>query len=218
MKIQVNNITLNYNKTGKRNPLILLHGNGEDLHIFDKLTNKLKKDYTIYAIDSRNHGESSKTDDYSYESMSQDILCFIKELQLKDVSIVGFSDGAILGILLTMEHKNLFRKMVLLGPNLKPTDFKKNEYNYLMNEYKKTNDPLLKLMLEQPDIELEELKKIKTPTLVVAGQYDIFYRKVFTDITNTIPGAQLKIMKGHDHASYIIDTDILYSDLKEFIQ
>jgi len=217
-KIQVNGIIVNYKETGKGKPVILLHGNGEDLHIFDKLSDKLKKHYTIYAIDSRNHGESSKTKDYSYETMSEDIFYFIKELDLKDVSVIGFSDGAIISLLLELRHEGIFGKMVLLGANLKPTDFKKKEYNFLINTYKKTEDPLIKLMLEQPNIQLKELEKINPPTLVIAGQDDIFYRKTFTDITSAIPSASLKIMKGHDHASYIVGTDILYPDLIKFLQ
>lgn len=217
-KIEVNDITLNYKETGKGKPIILLHGNGEDLHIFDKLTDKLKKHYCVYAIDSRNHGKSSQTDDYSYETMAHDIFCFIKELDLKKVSVIGFSDGAIISLLLELKYEGLFNKMALLGINLKPTDFRKKEYNFLMNAYTKTKDPLIKLMLEQPNIELEELNKIKTPVLVIAGQNDIFYRKTFINITNAIEGAYLKIMKGHDHGSYIADTDILYPDLIEFLQ
>ncbi|MFV0329106.1 MAG: alpha/beta fold hydrolase [Dysgonomonas sp.] len=100
MKIEVNNIILNYIKEGAGKPVILLHGNGEDHHIFDKLIVKLKQNFTIYAIDSRNHGESQMTDDYSYETMAEDIYQFIQKLSLKDVSVIGFSDGAIISILL----------------------------------------------------------------------------------------------------------------------
>lgn len=217
MKVNVNNITLNYKKTGKGKPVILLHGNGEDLHIFDQLTDKMKRHYTVYAIDSRNHGVSSKTQDFGYDAMAHDIFCFIKELNLEDVSLVGFSDGAIIGLILAMRYENLFSKMVLLGVNLKPTDFKKREYDFLLEMYDKTKDPLIKLMLEQPDIDLSELKRIDIPTLVIAAQYDLFYRKTFQDIADTMPKAELKIMKGHDHGSYIVNSDVLYPILKEFL-
>ena len=82
MNIKVNGITLEYSKEGTGEPLILLHGNGEDHHIFDKLAEKLKEKFTVYAIDSRNHGKSSMTDDYSYETMAEDIFSFINALEL----------------------------------------------------------------------------------------------------------------------------------------
>lgn len=218
MKIEVNNITLNYTKEGIGSPLILLHGNGEDLHIFDKLADKLKKSFTVYAIDSRNHGNSTKTEDYSYESMSGDIYQFIKGLNLENVSIVGFSDGAILSALLILKYPDLFAKMVWLGINLKPTDFKEDVYNYLVEEYQKTKDPLLKMMLEHPNIELDDLKSIRIPTLVVGAEDDLFDEKSFRKIADTMPNARLKIMQGYDHGSYVLNEDILYPDLLEFIQ
>lgn len=218
MKIEVNNIELNYIKEGSGRPVILLHGNGEDHHIFDELIIKLKEHFTIYAVDSRNHGESSKTNDYSYETMAEDIYLFIKKLNLTDVSLVGFSDGAILGVLLSLQHPLLFSKMALLGINLKPTDFKEDIYNYLVEEYQKTKDPLLKMMLEQPNIELSQLSEISTPSLVVAGEDDLFYEKSFEDIAKTLPNGKLRVIQGHDHGSYIINQDILYPDLIEFLQ
>lgn len=218
MKVEVNNISLSYAKEGNGKSLILLHGNGEDHHIFDKLIGRLKKNFTVYAIDSRNHGESTITEDYTYETMANDVYLFINKLGLKDVSIVGFSDGAIISLLLSLKYQNIFERMVLLGVNLRPQDFKKSIYGYLQCEYETNHDPLIKMMLEQPQIELEELRKIETPTLVVAGQNDLFYRKGFRDIVSTMPDAELKIMQNHDHGSYIIDQDLLYPVLKEFLQ
>ncbi len=218
MKIEVNNITLNYITEGQGNPLILLHGNGEDSGIFNELTEKLKENYTIYAIDSRNHGGSTKTEDFTYETMAEDVYQFTEKLELKNVSVIGFSDGAILSLLLAIDHDNLFHKMVLLGVNLKPTDFKTDIYNYLVDEYENTKDPLIKMMLEQPNIELEQLKDIHTPTLLIAGEDDIYKEESFDDIVKIMPNARLQIMKGHDHGSYIINKDILYPYLENFLK
>lgn len=217
MQIEANNITLNYTQSGKGKPVILLHGNGEDLHVFDQLVNKLNAHFTVYAIDSRNHGESSKTEDFSYETMAEDIFQFIQNLQLKDVSVVGFSDGAIIATLMSIAHKDIFKKMVLLGINLKPSDFKKEIYDSIVEGYDNTKDPLLKLMLEHPNIELSELKSISTPTLVIAAEDDLYHESLFTDIVETMPNASLEIMKGHDHGSYIVNNDILYPYLEKFL-
>lgn len=217
MKITIGDIQLNYTKHGNGFPLILLHGNGEDHHIFDKLGKLLKEDYTVYAIDSRNHGESSKTDDYSYASMAKDLKEFIKILKLKEVSIVGFSDGAIIALTLAIDNPKLFRKMVLLGVNLQPSDFKEEYIKELLGEYKKTENPLLKLMLEQPNIELKQLRNVTTPTLIVAAEYDLFKPELYSSMVKTLPNAELIIMPGHNHDSYVIGQDILYSHLRDFL-
>lgn len=217
MKINVNNITLNYIQEGQGEPLILLHGNGEDLQIFDKLISKLKKQFTVYAIDSRNHGSSTRTEDFSYETMAEDIHQFIEKLELKHVSVIGFSDGAIISLLLTLKYPLIFKKMVLLGVNLKPSDFKLDIYNSIVEEYEKTQDPLFKMMLEQPNIELDDLKEINTPTLVIGAEDDLYNEDSFQNIADTMPDTELKIMKGHDHGSYVINSDILYPSLNEFL-
>jgi pimeloyl-ACP methyl ester carboxylesterase len=215
MKMKVNNIELAYKKMGSGEPLLLLHGNGEDHHIFDAITSKLQNHFTVYAIDSRNHGESTKTDDYSYETMAADIDAFIRHLNVGKVNIVGFSDGAILALLLAM-NSNLIRKMALLGVNLKPEDFTEESYQYLQDTYAETKDPLLKLMLEEPNIELSALKKVTAPALVLAAQEDLFKPESFVNLTNALPTAELKIMNGHQHDSYIVNQDILYPDLLKF--
>lgn len=216
MKITVNNIDLAYEKSGSGEPLLLLHGNGEDRHIFDVITAKLQNDFTVYAIDSRNHGESTKTEDYSYETMAKDMYSLIKHLNLGKVNIVGFSDGAIISLLLALNQGECINKMALLGVNLKPDDFTEESYQFVEKTYEETKSPLFKLMLEHPNIELADVKHVTTPTLVVAAEQDIFRPESFVNLANTLPDAELIIMKGHEHDSYIVNQDILYPDLLKF--
>lgn len=218
MRKKANNIEINYTKNGEGRPVILLHGNGEDYHIFDKLIPLLSNSYTVYALDSRNHGLSDKSDDYGYHSMMLDVISFIKVLDIKSPSLIGFSDGAIVGLMIALSESGLLDKLVLMGANLSPSDFKDESLEWLKDEFKKNNDPLFKLMLEEPNIDLESLKSISNKSLVIAGEDDIFKDETFDNIARMIPDAELKIMKGHDHASYIIGQDILFPTLKYFLE
>lgn len=218
MDININGTTLYYEKAGKGFPLIILHGNGEDHHIFDMINDKLKKNFCVYAIDSRNHGQSSMTNDYRYETMANDIYEFIQTLHLDNVNIIGFSDGAIISLILSLNHHEVINKMALLGINLKPEDFIEDNYRFILEKFKETHDPLLKLMLEEPQIELEDVKDLYVPTLLIAGEYDLFKQDTFVKLKETLPLAKLKIMKDHDHSSYIVNQAILYNDFIEFFQ
>ncbi|NEW04652.1 alpha/beta hydrolase [Paenibacillus sp. SYP-B3998] len=218
MLVNINGTTIFYRTAGTGSPLILLHGNGEDHHIFDKIIEKLEGDFSIYAIDSRNHGQSMKTGDYSYETMSEDIYAFIQALKLEKVNVVGFSDGAIVSLILAMNHGESIEKMALLGVNLKPEDFTEKSYQFIMDTYKETSDPLFRLMLEQPNIELKDVEKVKTPSLIIAADNDIFKPETFVKLTEALPNAELKIMKNHEHDSYIVDQDILYADFIHFFK
>lgn len=216
MNIQANGISLFYEVSGKGTPLVLLHGNGEDHHIFDCLSNQLKTSFTVYALDSRNHGQSEKTNDFSYETMAKDLCLFIENLGLEKVDLLGFSDGAITGLMAASKQPERFHKMALLGVNLKPSDFTPENYQALKTAYAESKDPLLKLMLEQPNIELASVKHIQIPTLLIGAENDLFKPTMFYDLAAAMPKAQLKIMEGHEHDTYIKDTDILYPELLRF--
>lgn len=217
MLVKVNDVDLYYERQGEGAPLLLLHGNGEDHSIFTSLATKLKSHFTVYAIDSRNHGRSCKTTDYSYDTMAEDIYQNISALELHNPSVIGFSDGAIISTMLEIKHPDTFAKIVLLGINLKPSDFKEENLNYLAAEYQKTNDPLLKLMLEEPNIEMESLSLIKAPTLVVRAEDELFRDELYDEIVGTMPNAELLIMKEHSHDSYVVNSDALFDKLLLFL-
>lgn len=218
MNINLNGINIHYRQSGRGAPLILLHGNSEDLGIFDKLAHRLKDHFTVYAIDSRNHGKSSVTDDFGYDAMARDVTCFVEALELRDVSVVGFSDGAIIALRMAMDNPSVFRRMALLGANLSPDDFKPEVLEYLKAEYERTGDPLVKLMLDEPHIEPEELCMIHIPALVIAAEDDIYKADTFERITSSLPDARFLLVEGHDHGSYICGNDMLYPDLIAFFQ
>lgn len=216
MKIDANGISLFHETQGNGRPLILLHGNGEDHHIFDPLAQKLAADFTVYAIDSRSHGQSQKTEDIAYETMADDVGCFIQTLGLDRAGLLGFSDGAIIALLLAMKQPSAVGRLALLGINLKPGDFKEEEYQNIKDTYQQTKDPLFKLMLEQPDIELDDVRMVRTPVLLVGAEHDVFKPETYLNLAAALPNARLKIMAGHDHASYIVNQDLLYPDLMAF--
>lgn len=218
MKKEVNGIALYYEQMGTGSPMILLHGNGEDHHIFDKLSEKLKNDFTVYAIDSRNHGQSDITDDYTYETMAEDVYAFIESMQLSKVDIIGFSDGAIISLMLAMKHAPVLHKMALLGVNLKPEDFTEESYQLIKETYEETKDPLFKLMLEQPNIELSDVEDVHILTHLIAAENDIFKPETFEELVAALPNATLKIIEGHEHDSYIVGQDMLYPDMIHFFK
>jgi pimeloyl-ACP methyl ester carboxylesterase len=208
--IPVNGTTLHYAKSGIGSPLLLIHGNGENHHIFDVIAERLSADFTVYSIDSRNHGESGKTDQFSYNVMAEDFYQFILALQLDKPDIIGFSDGAINALILAQNHGNAVGKIALLGVNLHPEEIKAEILAEIQAVYDETADPLYKLMLEEPNIDLASLAGVTNPTLVVAGEDDLIYTEVFINASAAIPNAILLLFGEQDHTSYIVDTDFFY--------
>jgi pimeloyl-ACP methyl ester carboxylesterase len=146
MFVNANGISLFYELKGQGEPLLLLHGNSEDHHIFDPIVKKFSVNFTTYAIDSRNHGQSQQTNVFKYEPMAEDIYNFIKALNLGKVNLLGFSDGAILSIMLAKNHPETVKKMALLGPNLKPDDLKDEGRKIVEQLYELNKSPLFKMI------------------------------------------------------------------------
>ncbi|MCL2253391.1 MAG: alpha/beta hydrolase [Lachnospiraceae bacterium] len=210
MIIRVNGIDLFYQKSGQGTPFLLLHGNGEDHTIFDVLTEHLSRDYTVYSIDSRDHGKSSRVKELDYDSMMEDIAEFIRELDIEKPILYGFSDGGIIGILMAVKYPQMLSKLIISGANIQP-DGIKGIYTVLMKiVYFFTRNEKFKMMLTQPNIDIEELGKIVTPTYVFAGSKDFVKDEHTRMIAENIKNSVLKIFEGEGHASYVLHSKKLY--------
>lgn len=216
MKITVNGVTLYYEIVGQGTPLILVHGNGDDHHIFDAAVSVLEKHFTCYLLDSRGHGMSSKVTINNYEEMADDLLGFVDALQLKHPVYSGFSDGGVIGLLAAMKRPDLFAKIIICGANLFPKGVKLWMRLYLKISSLFDKDPLLKLMLEQPNIPPSALKKVNSPTLVVAGSKDLIKESHTRTIAGSLKNSELMILPGENHDSYVVNSDKIAKIILDF--
>lgn len=217
MIAKVNGVSLYYEIKGQGRPLILVHGNGEDHHIFDQLVDGLKEYFTCYCLDSCGHGQSSSVDVYSYQAMAEDVIEFINELELKEVSYYGFSDGGIIGLLIASQT-DLLEHLIISGANTNPQGLKGQIYYLMKMAYIFKKDPKVKMMLEQPHINNHQLSKIKAKTLVLAGSKDMIKESHTINIAHHINNSELMILAGENHSSYIINSTKLASIILNFIK
>ena len=217
MKILVNNVNLYYEEYGNGQPIILLHGNQETHEIFDKLIHKLKENYKVYAIDSRCHGKSENPIDISYDLMCDDIIEFIKKLNIQKPILYGFSDGGIVGLLIAIKEPNLLSNLIISSANITPDvlTFFDNMITKLF--YFFTRSKYIKMMLDEPNIPLRDLKKINIPVHVLAGEKDVIKYEHTKLIADNISNSTLEIIKNENHGSYIIHSDKLYEIIKKYI-
>lgn len=207
MIVHINGIDIFYEKCGHGDPLILLHGNGESHKIFDKAIDELKERFTIYAIDTRGHGQSDKVSDIHYSEMVEDVYSFIKALELNNPVLYGFSDGGIIGLYLASKYPKLLSRLIISGANTTPSGIRNVWLIIFRIIYWVTRDSKFKMMLEEPNISGEELQKIEVPTTVLAGSKDMIKKEHTEYIACNIPNSSLKILEGEGHGSYIVHSD-----------
>ncbi|EEB92032.1 hypothetical protein MPER_09515 [Moniliophthora perniciosa FA553] len=59
----------------------------------------------VYIMDLRNHGESTHARPHTYEAMTADILSFLKQHALKDITMLGHSMGGKVAMALALDPK-----------------------------------------------------------------------------------------------------------------
>lgn len=202
----VNDIRLWYERYGEGRPLVLLHGNGEDHTIFDEAVEVLADRFACYLIDSRGHGQSDMVDELHYEDMASDLLAFLEQLDLRDAVLCGYSDGGIVA-LLAARWTDRIAELIVCGANTHPRGLRRQAYREIRREYLDSPNLYSAVMLQEPHLSEEDLAAIHTRTLVVAGSRDIIREKDTRFIASAIPGAELMILSGEDHGSYINHSD-----------
>lgn len=96
--------------------LLFLHGGFGNIEDFNSILPMFTGDYRIIGIDSRGHGKSTLgTDKLTYKRLQLDVEAVAKYLHLKDIDIIGFSDGGIVACRLAAENNISIRRMVTIG-------------------------------------------------------------------------------------------------------
>ena len=204
-------IKLHYIEQGAGQPLILLHGNGEDSSYFKHQIRAFSEKYRVIAIDTRGHGQSPRGEKpFTIKQFAEDLKDFMDEKGIKKATLLGFSDGGNIALEFALKHPERIEKLILNGANLFPKGVKPRyqwpiEMGYRIakwfankDEKAKKNAEMLALMVNEPHIEPSELAHLTMPVLVIAGTNDMIKESHTRLIYNSLPNAQLAILKG-DH-------------------
>lgn len=216
MIAEVNGIKLCYEKSGSGSPILLLHGNTQTHRIFSVVTRELEKTYTVYAVDSRDHGKSTRVKELHYSDMARDIAVFIEKVIGEKTVIYGLSDGGVLALMLAIGRPELVTKIIVSGASTCPGDSKA----YAINLFKFARlfyPSKMKMLLAEPNITPGQLATISVPTVVLAGSRDMIRDEATRVIAAAIPGSTLEILQGESHTSYAVRSKKLYPILKKYL-
>jgi pimeloyl-ACP methyl ester carboxylesterase len=224
----VNDIKMYYavfNKNGDR-PVILLHGGFVSSDYWSFEVPLLAKTHKVIVVDSRGHGRSTLSHQpFSYELMTSDVLRLMDYLKIDRASIIGWSDGGIIGMLFAIHHPDRIDRLFTYGSNYNrsgnntgPRDstgtarfMSQVQENYRRisptpEGFSNLRSALAKMYAVEPDLKPEDLKKIQAPTVIACGQYEQFTkREHFAEIAQLIPNAKLVVIPNVSHGGPIQD-------------
>ncbi len=200
-----------YIEKGQGEPLILLHGNGENCDYFKGQIEVFARCYHVYAPDTRGHGKTPRGNaPFTIRQFADDLLAFMDLHGIEKAHLLGFSDGGNIAMIFAMRYPDRVDRLILDGANLDARGVKRSvqipiEIGYRIarlfarkSESARLKAELLGLMVNDPDVRPEELARIRAKTLVVAGTRDMIREDHTRLIAAGIPGSSLAFVEG-DH-------------------
>jgi pimeloyl-ACP methyl ester carboxylesterase len=233
----VNGIKIWYATFGEGEPVILLHGGLGNSNYWGHQVPALAKSYRVIVMDSRGHGRSTRNDQpYGYDLMASDVFALMDYLKIQKAAIVGWSDGAILGLDIAIHHPERLTRLFAFAANSNPAGAAdvsnspvfnayiartEKEYEALSatpTEFKAFLDQIAKMWATQPNFSKEQLAGITTPTWIVDADHDEAIKRSDTEfMAAQIPHAGLLIQPGVSHFSFLQDPEQFNSDLLHFL-
>jgi pimeloyl-ACP methyl ester carboxylesterase len=234
----VNGIKIWYAEFGRGAPVILLHGGLANSNYWGKLVPALAQRYRVIVMDSRGHGRSSRDDKpYGYDLMASDVVALMDYLKIDKAALIGWSDGAIIGLDIAIHHPERLTKLFAFAANSDPSAVKDVEHDPVFNafiarargEYEKLSptpkeyDAFLKQITKMWDSEphwtAADLAAIKVPTWIVDADHDEAIKRDNTlFMADNIPGSGLLIQPEVSHFSFIQDPQQFNADVLHFLE
>jgi len=235
----VNGIKIYYAAWGDGSPLILLHGGLGNTEYFGGQVPELAKQYRVIAMDSRGHGRSTRdAQPYGYGLMAKDVIALMDYLKIDKASIVGWSDGGIIGLDIAMNYPDRLDRLFAFGANTNVSGLKPNidkdpifakyienagkDYERLSKTPKEFNDfvtQISQMWATQPDYKPDQLAKIKSPVAIADGEHDEAIKQEHnTEMAKAIPGAKLVILPGLSHFAMLQDPAAFNHAVLEFLK
>jgi pimeloyl-ACP methyl ester carboxylesterase len=234
----VNGIKLFYATIGIGRPVVLLHGGLANSDYWGQQVHALAPHYQVVLVDSRGHGRSSRSQaKFGYDLMTDDVVALLDTLHIRRADIVGWSDGAIIGIDMALRHRDRVGKVFAFGANTNLDglnfDVEKNpnfaafvqraegEYRRLSptpGEYDAFHAQIGEMWDHQPNWSDAALRGITTPIWIADGEHDEGIKLAHTIyMAQTIPHAHLLIFPDASHFAFLQDPALFNAALEEFL-
>jgi len=234
----VNGIRIWYAVFGHGEPVILVHGGLANANYWGNQVRALQDRYEVIVLDSRGHGRSTRdATPYGYDLMADDVVGLMDFLKIRKASLVGWSDGAIIGLDIAMRHPDRLSRLFAFAANSDPSGVSDIAHSSVFNAfisraegeygalsptpdgYKSFLAQIEKMWDSQPHWTAQQLRTIKVPTWIVDGDHDEAIKRENTEfMAASIPGAGLLLQPEVSHFSFLQDPAQFNADVLHFLE
>ncbi|MFG1796097.1 alpha/beta fold hydrolase [Nocardia sp. NPDC049149] len=218
--VQLGEVRAWYDETGDGEPVLLLHGGFVDSRSFEPAVAGLAEHFRVYRMDRRGHGRTPDVaGPMSYDLMAQDTIAFLDTVVGGAAHLVGYSDGAIVAMLVALRRPDLVRKLVSISGNFhrdgllpgvldgfaheEPMQRLAARYGEVSPDgeahFRVVADKLIRMAQAEPTLTEAELATIASRTLVLAADDDAMSLEHTIALYRAIPDSELAIIPGASH-------------------
>jgi len=252
-RVNVNGMQMYYEVSGTGDPLIVLHGAYMNIPTMGEIIPRLARTHKVYAVEMQGHGRTTDiARPITYQNLADDVAAFMSSVGLQRADVFGYSMGGQVGLQLAIRHPAKVNKLVAASVGydlrgwqpvytaaipqmtvemLSAMPFAK-DYPKLAANPKGFPELARKLIaLEKEPMAWEaDIKALKTPVLVIAGDADVatlehsvaLFRLlgggVMGDMGQPLPASRLAILPATSHTAVINQVDLLYGFIEPFLK
>jgi pimeloyl-ACP methyl ester carboxylesterase len=227
--------------TGDGEPVVLLHGAfGGASSFFGQTPALVEAGYRVHAPERRGHMHTPDVDGpLTYAVMAADTIAYLDQEVDGPAHLVGWSDGAVVALLVAQQRPDLVRRMVLIGQyynssgkvpgsTIEEDLSSPDALGFLRDEYARVSPDgpdhfpvvhakTLHMILTEPEIDLASLAGVAVPTLVLQGDRDEVTLEHSRAVVATLPDARLAVLPG-THALPLESAEVVNPLLVQFLR
>lgn len=198
--------------------VLLLHGGLSATEDWDyAVLPAIRRKFHVYGYDRTAHGRTKIRDGYyHFEFQADEAISYLEDIVRGPAHLIGWSDGGIIAFLVALKRPDLVRSIVAIGANyhhdcgvthdaatIEITDEDKEKFLRRSGQ-----DPTLleeivrkayQVWMSEPTLTLEDLSRIKCPTLILAGDDEPFTSEHTFSMYEALPHGRLAIVPGASH-------------------
>ena len=252
-RVEVNGMQMYYETSGEGDPLVVLHGAYMNIPSMGEIIPMLARTHKVYALEFQGHGRTTDIDrPITYPNLADDVAAFMDKVGLEKADVFGYSMGAGAGLQLAIRHPEKVDQLIagsvaydLKGWQPEFTAFiPQMTVDMMVNmpfaeDYKKLAadpDGFPKLVEKLIQLEKEpmaweaDVKALKTPVLIVAGDADVstlehnvaMFRLlgggVMGDMGKPLPASRLAVLPATSHTAVIGQAAVLHTFIEQFLK
>ena len=252
-RVNVNGIRMYYEVSGAGDPLIVLHGAYMNIPSMGAIIPRLAQTHKVYALEFQSHGRTTDIErPITYPNLADDVAAFMDSVGLTKADVFGYSMGAIAGLQLAIRHPAKVNKLIVASgaydlkgwqpeftamiPQMNLQMFVDlpfaKEYPKLAANPNGFAEHARKLIAleKQPMAFGEDVRKIKSPVLIIGGDADVATLDHMVSMFKLLGGgamgdmgkplspSRLAILPATSHTAVITQVDLLLSFIEPFLK